>query len=376
MNMKNVIEFGVLRAFFSLAMVGFVSTCFVSCAEAPKKSNDEIRAKAAAGYEELDRAVGEEQPAVTRPVVEQSATCPEGDYLKGEGLAASADQAALQARQNIAAQIQAKIVSSANYQKASSVDSSGKENLTSNYETQSKIYTKLENAQDAKIVYSGKYGNGYKAVACMSRADAEKPFLKAAVDQKDSLAIFTAALKETSHPLRIKELFKSAQQANTRYLEAAGFLNQPEMDKQVADLYASALSVYKDFGAHFEFYFANSAGPDAVANGEKNEIEKAFFARLSQSYKVTAGQCQQGLLLSLNVSDIKCADGSLGVNCSTTLYLSGTSCSGEEFFKLDASIKGTGKYSENEAKERLTNIIGTGDWFINWKTELDKWSMK
>ena len=81
-------------------------------------------------------------------------------------------------------------------------------------------------------------------------------------------------------------------------------------------------------------------------------------------------------MLILNASPVSCVEKSLGLSCSENLNLIGSSCEGEMYFNINATVKGSGRYDKNEAIERLNQNISNGYWFESWSDELNKWRLE
>ena len=122
---------------------------------------------------------------------------------------------------------------------------------------------------------------------------------------------------------------------------------------------------------------ADSATPVAALALSESVVrqQQLLFERVSKNYTVRSGECNGGIKLKPSISETACAEGSLGVSCTVDISLQGESCEGNAYFSLSAKVKGTGRYDEAEAKERLNKNILEGAWFEDWTKELNKWKL-
>jgi hypothetical protein len=358
-----------------------------------KRSNaDEIRARAERAYDNLDAGPAVKQssaskapqtvqpqsqvvaePQVSLPELLHSYACPNVDDLRGQGIAVDANSALVMAQKDIAAKIQSVVVAKTEETRKSSIDASGNETLQSSFEAKTEVSTKLQNAQDAKpivtLTQSGKYG----VVACMTKSDAAKPFVREMQATQDSVILAVKIFEEQNHPVIKNNAFKAAQEMYARTLSIEALLAGLgfSSENKVKEPFESAQQKYNVFRSQYAFYYQ-------VDNFDASVLQqrRAIFERLSAKYPVRAAECSNGLLLKLDVSPAECSEGSLGISCTANLYLAGSNCDGESYFSLHSKVKGSGRYDVNEAKSRLNDVISKGDWFNEWVPELDKWRLE
>ena len=302
----------------------------------------------------------------------QSYACPNADDLRGTGIADDANAALLIAQKDIAAKIQSVVIAKTEQTRQSNVDAAGNETLTSSFEAKTQVITRLQNAQDAKPIASLNVGGKYGVVACMQRSDAAKPFVKEASLLQDSVMLAIKTFEEQKHPIVKNDAFKKARKLYVRSLAVEDVLSGlgVNADNNVKAAFESAQQNYNEFRSQFAFYYQEDAA-DASA-----EQRRSVFERISAKYPVRAAECSNGLLLKLNVSPANCVEKSLGLSCSATLTLNGSSCDGETYFSLNATVNGNGRYDKNEAIERLNQNISKGYWFESWSDELNKWRLE
>lgn len=369
-----------LKYLLALSSAAFV----VACSSSEKKTDlSGVRERANQSYDRMDESFSETRDSKTSvskdtapaevSVAQVAAlkdfTCPNSSDLRGEAFSRTASAALQLAQKQIAAQIQSTVVSTAEMKTSQTEDADGREIIQSSYAVNSKTLTRLENAQDArqvgKVEMDGKVG----VVACMSLDDAMKPFVQKYNSLQDSVVLLVETFKAMEHPLKKMDAYKIGRDAYTRMVAVKNVLESFEfpVDNFGDEAFASMNETFLQFKSRYAFYYNGSNGGDS---------EIAVFARLSQKYNVVSGECSGGVLLSVDVGDADCRDGSFGVVCTRSLSLTGSSCYGDPYFVQRASVKGTGKYGKSEAEERLMQNISNGDWFNAWASELGKWNIK
>lgn len=389
------------------------AVAFVLCSCAGSASKDdaaEARAKAEAAYADSVR-MSQMDPA--------QVSCPADLGLRGQGVAGSYQTALMLAQRDIAAQIESEVKSKTEVSTTSETDAEGNEIVQSSYAARSQLLTKLENAQDAKVVFQREKEGKISVVACMSYANAALPFQKKFGSLQDSVKLGIAIFQKQTHPLERHEAYKKAKnqfakmQAVEHILAGLGFA-----DTSSAALnreFEQVKTGYAQFRAGFAMYFetmtpaaAQTAPPAAAQTASSAAVQadsaaasadaqpaadsatpvaalalsesvvrqqQLLFERVSKNYTVRSGECNGGIKLKPSISETACAEGSLGVSCSVDISLQGESCEGNAYFSLSAKVKGTGRYDEAEAKERLNKNILEGAWFEDWTKELNKWKL-
>lgn len=354
---------------------------------------DEARARAAQAYDEMEPVPSsssqksEAQGVASKVVLQtssvsnvslseqlQSYACPNVDDLRGIGIADDAGAALLMAQKDIAAKIQSVVVAQTEQTRQSNVDAAGNETLASSFEAKTKVITRLQNAQDAKAVASLNVGGKNGVVACMQRSDAARPFVKESSLLQDSVALAIKTFEEQKHPIVKNKAFKNAREVYVRLLAVEDVLHGlgVKSEKDIKPVFDAAQQKYNDFRSRYAFYYQEENGAD-----ESAEQRRSVFERISAKYPVRAAECSEGgLLLKLNVSPAQCIEKSLGLSCTATLTLNGSSCDGESYFSVNGKVKGNGRYDKSEALERLNQNISNGDWFNDWAKELNKWRLE
>ena len=377
-----------LKILFYGGIVSFLG-CAGSESTARHSDADEIRARAELAYSELDNvalssssSISQDAELPLQTVVDsrfslvellQSSTCPDDD-LRGVGIAGDASTALVLAQKDIAVQIQSVVVARIEDVRRSDVDANGNELVQSSYEAKTQVLARLQNAQDAKPIATLNSGDKFGVVACMWRADAARPFIQEFNLLQDSLKLAVKLFEEQKHPLVKNDAFRTAQDAFVRLTDIGSVIKGigAEFDDQSKSMFDSLLQKYSVFRSQYAFYYQLADGKDALVS----QLHRSTFERISERYPVRTAKCTSGLLLKLDISPVECSEGSLGINCVSDLYLSGSNCEGEPYFSLQAKVKGAGRYDTKEAKKRLRENVSKGAWFKEWVIELDKWRLK
>ena len=378
-----------LKILFCGGLVSFLG-CAGSGSTAGHNDADDIRARAELAYSELDNvalssssSISQDAELPLQTVVDsrfslvellQSSTCPDADDLRGVGIAGDVSAALVLAQKDIAVQIQSVVAARIEDVRRSDVDADGNEFVQSSLETRTLVLTRLQNAQDAKPIATLNSGDKFGVVACMRRADAARPFIQEFNLLQDSLKLAVKLFEEQKHPLVKNDAFRTAQDAFVRLTDIGSVIKGigAEFDDQSKSMFDSLQQKYSVFRSQYAFYYQLADGKDALVS----QLHRSTFERISERYPVRTAQCANGLLLKLDISPVECSEGSLGINCVSDLYLSGSNCEGEPYFSLQAKVKGAGRYDTKEAKKRLKENVSKGAWFKEWVIELDKWRLK
>ncbi|MCF0222708.1 MAG: hypothetical protein HUK20_00420 [Fibrobacter sp.] len=372
-----------LKTTFALACSFLLWACASSntaTAGGNVSGNDGVRARADSSYDELDEQYtattdSKSMPKASVAEVEKSKSalkkfsCPEGAYLRGEAFDRSEASALQLAQKNIANQIQSSIISVSSQFKSHVEDEAGREQIQSGFEVTSKVVSQLENAQDARKVGAVEVGDKVGVVACMAVEDAMKPFNLQFANLRDSLTLMAETFNQTDHPMKKMGAYKVGREVYFRLVAVRNVLESFKypVDVQPEQTYRELNEAFRLFKSHYNIYF----------NGEKDgDLEQALFGRLSQNYNLVAGECDGGLVLSVETSEPECKDGNLGTVCQLTLTLKGASCGGVSYFVLKSPVKGVGRYGKSDAMERVVQNVSKGDWFNAWSEELNKWNVK
>lgn len=361
-------------------LVSGIVFALCSCSSAPKKSDvNKSRAKAYAAYNELDAADSQGAAPVQRNLQtvparkDEPASCIDNG-LRGKGVADSYQAALLIAQRDIAAQIESSVKSKTEMTQRSEVDAEGNEIVQSSYDVQSRLLTKLENAQDVKVVSSNEKDGQFIVEACMSYDDAAFPFKKKMSGLQDSVKLGISLWKTQTNPVQKNKIYKKTKsryvnmKAVAHILEGLNFAN-PAIASLDSD-FEQMKNDYLQFRSNFAMYADASLMGDSLPGPQ---LKKLIFERISKNFPVRYSACESGLKLSLAVSPAACSEGGFGMSCSVDVTLRGESCDEEIYFNLSSKVKGGGRYDEKEALNRLEKNLSEGSWFDEWARELKKW---
>jgi hypothetical protein len=300
-----------------------------------------------------------------------SAECGVGE-LRSVGVGASEEAAIKEARSALAMQIQSSIKVSRKHVESQQI-LGGKENLSSNYESETVIEATLLNAQAARInsIERGKGEVG--AVLCMSRSDAAKGFIEKQRPVADSLMFAANAALGTKHPKQKSEAFQRAHGLWNELAKLQGVVEsmgagEEDFFVKSSEIYSKARDDYKDYCRNQKVYWEDS----------DSECSKAAFSVLSGKIKMEKAECQgkDGFKLKFACPDEKCVSSSFGgVECSIDPSLSVEACSGESYYLLKVSElpKGRDMHSVSRAKGNLLEKLPSANFFNEWEKELKGW---
>lgn len=310
-------------------------------------------------------------PPPAMPLVEElrMQKCPEAN-LQGSATAEDYDQALDIAITKIAAQIQSSVTASNTAVKREQVSADGQEKIESSFEIQSNVTTQLRNRQDVHVLKTLAREGLVGVVACMSREDAAKPYRQDYQTARDAFVTSMAVLEMTNHPLEKFSNYDKMVEAYATYKSAVQVLESLGFKDGYGDIeenYAKAQENYKEFKSRYKIYFEGSLEAEEGSKIFQELSKKVFLQTILDS------ACEVGLVLSLELSDPKCKEGGLGVTCTEVVALNGSSCKGETYFTLGATLKGVGRLDEAEAKSKIVNSIDKGDLLADWLKELERW---
>lgn len=372
MQTKLIKKWTLLNKVMKLSLLIFAAMFFAACSSSLQNpsphSESSVRAAANQEYALLESQPAEVPPVAAPPV---AASCSDPSDIRGEGVASDYQQALAFAQKNIAAQIQSSVEATTQTSLSQTEDAANHEIIKSSFEMESRLFTHLDNAQDIHVVTTQFQNGSVKVVACMTRSDAMKPFVLKSKLLQDSLQLYAKSYEGATHPLQKNEIYRLARNiyiqylANRNVLQTFGSVDASE-SAAVDEDYSAMNHDFSNFLTNYAIYFT----------APENELERSIFSVISQYFNVVLGDCKGGLLLKASSQNQTCKEGSVGIKCSLTLVLTGSSCEGERYFELNANVAGVGKYDESEAMERLNENVQKAEWFSEWRHELDRWRMK
>ena len=311
-------------------------------------------------------------PPVVLPPLSQELLaegCPVGE-MQGVGISNNYNGALDMAVSQIASQIQSSIRAN-NVSVVRSEMQGVDENITSTFESNVSTMTELKNRQDVHVNRTIPRGDTVGIVACMSRADAAKPYLSERQKIRDDFVSAAAVLQMTRHPQEKIRNHEKLVNAYSNYKSLSQVLGSLGVQEETASLDSDYVKLNDEFNAYrgrYGFYYGGLL---------ESEMENAIFGDLSKNFRISKqDECEEGVMLHIDVAEPKCKIGGLGISCSQLVALTGSSCSGETYFTLGGTLKGIGRMSEEEALARLHSNYGKNDFVNEWVKELEKWQIK
>jgi len=293
--------------------------------------------------------------------------CASEDF-RGVGIAKNENDAIAQARSMIAGQIK----SSVSYKSESKMDQrvvGGSEQLSMKNTMQTQQESKLLNAQDAQVKKSLARDGSYGVVACMSRANAAKPYQARQTQIADSLSMLGQAALAQKSPKQKKTAWQKTSSLYNEYLDNGKVLQSLGVSsvkvEEVSNIYELVKSDYQNFCSSQKIYWLNSTDYGS----------KILYSKFSGDFVLNPGNCENGLQLSLLDAEIQCEyKASLGNHlCIFRPILKGESCTGEVFFQLPLTpTLSIASKTPRAAESKLESKIRGAD-ISQWKQELKKW---
>ena len=294
--------------------------------------------------------------------------CPDGD-LRGTGLAGDYEQAMNNAVSQIATQIQSSMVSTSTMQTKSDVSTAGEESISSSFDRKSQVSAELRNRQDVHVKETIAHDGVVGVVACMSKADAAKPYREEYMSARDALVSAIAVLSMTTHPLDMFTNYEKMTAAYSKYRESMQVLLSLGFNDNAAEIeegYAKAVENFIVFKSKYKVY---------IGGAFESEEGKILFGQIASDVKLQSleDSCDVGLVLELETSAPTCKEGGLGVSCTEVIALNGKSCRGETYFTLGGTLKGVGRMDEAEARTKLLKSAEKNEFMADWKKEISRW---
>ena len=296
------------------------------------------------------------------PVAEELPQCPVGEF-RGFGFGETESEARNAAYSDLAKQLNFSIEGTTKHIRRQQ-EFNGKENTSSDYESEMLMKFGLSNAHDARVVYS-KRNN---VVVCMGKADAAKPYLERQRLAADSLEMASNAALNEKRPKPKKEAWGKTQMLWNRFAGIQNLLDgwgiESKHFEPASGNYAKAREDYKDYCKKMKVHWEDS----------ENECSDAGFARLSSKVKMEKSECSGGLKLRFACTE-KCKAVSFGVECSFEPSLAIESCEGERYSMLRAKepVTGSDMHNANRAQEDLIANLSKAAFFNEWEKEIGEW---
>jgi len=304
------------------------------------------------------------QPATMAEALE-SCKCGAGEF-RGTGFGKNESEAFAQACTDISSQIQSSITATSEYSKKQRM-AEGKEKLESEYNISVTQSTELLNAQDVKRLCQKRDGEKFGVVACMSVADAAKPYRQSQTRLQDSIEFASLLGIKTIYPKQKNDARRQVNSlwarmlANQELLKSWGI----EVDIGKAKGFRDAAEEdYKDYCRTAKLHWKP---------GEENLYSDMAFSKLSQKLKIEKSPCEgRGISLVYKNAEPKC-DFAGVYRCSFSPALVIAACDGTEYMFLRGADIGSFHNNEEVSLEKLQSKLREESFWNDWEYEISQW---
>jgi hypothetical protein len=303
-------------------------------------------------------------PATMAEVLD-SCKCGGGEF-RGTGTGKNENEAFAQACTDISSQIQSSITATSEYSKKQRM-SEGKEKLESAYNIQVTQSTELLNAQDVKRRCLQRDGEIFGVVACMSVADAAKPYKQSQIRLQDSIELASLFGIKTAHP---KQKNDARRQVNS--LWARMLANQELMKSWGIEVDISKAKGFRD-AAEDDYKDYCRTAKLHWKPGEENIYSNMAFSKLSQKLKIEKSPCDgRGISLVYRNAEPKC-DFAGVYRCTFAPALLIAACDGTEYMLLRGPDIGSFHNNEEVSIENLQSKLREESFWNDWEDEILQW---
>jgi len=317
-----------------------------------------------AGYPAAETSPPPAQPPTMAEALE-SVKCGAGE-LRGAGIGKSGAEALTAARTDISSQIQLSITATSEYSKQQLL-AEGKESLNSAYNFQVLQTTELLNAQDVKLRYTYSAGEQVGVVACMSCADAAKPYKQSQAQLQDSVEFIALLGLKATYP---KQKNDARRQVNTlwaRMLANQELLKVWGMEGDISkakDFRDAVEDDYKDYCQTAKLHWGQE---------QDNIYSDMAFSRLSQKLKIEKSPCVgRGIALIYKNAEPECSFAGLS-KCGIQPTLIISACDGTEYMLLRGADIGSVHQKEDVALDKLQSKLRDETFWNDWEYEILQW---
>ncbi|WP_308602843.1 hypothetical protein [uncultured Fibrobacter sp.] len=295
-------------------------------------------------------------------------SCPEKGF-SGTGVSTEYNGALEMAVSQIAVQIESSVQVD-NTLKKSQSSFDGEEHLNTNYQIRTTVSASLKNREDVKVVQKAWRGDSLGVVACLSFEDARKPYWKEFRQSRDEFDKARKLFGQSEHPQERIGLFKKLSDSFIRLEHASSILSNlslPQDIREIESAYREQKRIMEDFRKRWRFYYGREP---------ESPVESALLQGLRQEFPLTvADSCESGLIMRMDFGEPESEEGIFGYVCRLNVALYGTGCGKEEYFAFHDVLKGSGKYSGEEACSRLEEAAKKAGFLKNWIAEIKKWEL-
>jgi len=294
-------------------------------------------------------------------------TCGAGEF-RGEGIGKSVNEAFADARTDISSQIKSSITGK-NERIIKQLISEGNKSLTAEWISEVVLTTELRNAQDVKLRDTRRLGEQVGVVACMSCADAAKPYKQDQTQLQDSLEHIARFGLQASNPSSKSE---ARRRVNTLWYQ---ILNNQELlkswgmegDINKAKYFRDAVEDdYKDYCQTAKLHWNQDGG---------NLYSDMAFSKLSLSQKleIEKSPCVgRGISLIYKNAEPVCEFQGLN-RCVSRPILIISACDGTEYMRLTSQEVGGVHNKKDVAEERLQGKLRDESFWSDWESKILEW---
>ena len=294
-----------------------------------------------------------------------SCKCGVGE-LRGAGVGKNESEAFAQACADISSQIQSSITATSEYSKKQLM-AEGKEKLESEYNISVTQSTELLNAQDVKRRCLKRDGEKFGVVACMSVADAAKPYKQSQTRLQDSIEFASLFGIKATYPKQKNDARRQVNSLWARMLANQELLKSWGMEVDISkakDFRDAAEDDYKDYCRTAKLHWSQE---------QENLYSDMAFSKLSRKLKIEKSPCQgRGISLVYRNAAPKC-DFAGVYRCSFSPALLIAACDGTEYMLLRGADVGSFHNNEEVALEKLQSKLREESFWNDWEYEILQW---
>ena len=300
--------------------------------------------------------------------------CPQGESLYGSGLAGSYQTALMLSQRDIAKQIDS--LAKSGVDKNAGMNIEQREMVDASFAVQLQFLSRLENPENVRVDSSVENAGKFTVKSCMAKANAAIPFKKKYATFGDSLEKLVKVLDGLEKPLEKNNAYKDVKNVYVRMIALRRILSSlgTTVDGAADSVFARVNRENNAMIGSYSFFYKKQARPSDTPDSDK--IQMLVFSRIARDYKVRQVGCGVGVNLVLDIFPLACEAANVGTVCSADIHLKGETCQGEQAFELNSKVTAMGAGSEQEVMESLGQEVSGGNWFEEWRKDLNKWSLK
>ena len=295
----------------------------------------------------------------------ESCRCGAGEF-RWAGSGKTESEAFAQACTEISSQIQSSITATSEYSKRQRM-SEGREKLESAYDVQVTQTTELLNAQDVKRRCLKREGESFGVVACMSIADAAKPYRQSQIRLQDSIEFASLFGIKATYPKQKNDARRQVNSLWARMLANQELLKSWGIEVDISkakDFRDASEDDYKDYCRTAKLHWSQE---------QENLYADMAFSRLSQKLKIEKSPCEgRGISLVYRNAEPRC-DFAGVYRCTFAPALLISACDGTEYMLLKGPDIGSFHNNEEVSLEKLQSKLREESFWNDWEYEILQW---